>query len=60
MKKGDPNYLSLYPHVNEELFKPLRWSYDNFSNPILKSCFIYHAMFPKDAEINLQLLNFSL
>ncbi|KAF5464031.1 hypothetical protein F2P56_014144 [Juglans regia] len=39
--------------VEEELYKPLKWSYDSLEGKDLKTCFLYCSLFPEDFSIKI-------
>ncbi|XP_040992752.1 probable disease resistance protein At4g27220 [Juglans microcarpa x Juglans regia] len=39
--------------VEEELYKPLKWSYDSLEGKDLKACFLYCSLFPEDFSIEI-------
>lgn len=47
-----PSFPHTHPSVDEELYKKLRWSYDDLARtPNLQLCFLYCAMYPEDEKI---------
>ncbi|KAG6666580.1 disease resistance protein At4g27190-like [Carya illinoinensis] len=42
--------------VEEELYRPLKWSYDSLEGKDLKTCFLYCSLFPEDFSINIDKL----
>ncbi|XP_075668705.1 disease resistance protein At4g27190-like isoform X3 [Castanea sativa] len=37
--------------IEEEVYKPLKWSYDSLQGNSIKSCFLYCSLFPEDFSI---------
>ncbi|XP_077242307.1 disease resistance protein At4g27190-like [Tasmannia lanceolata] len=38
-------------HVEEEVFLPLKWSYDSLQGKNIQPCFLYCSLFPEDSSI---------
>jgi disease resistance protein RPS2 len=55
MRNVDPSFPDTHSTIDAELYQRLRWSYNDLSDT-LKSCFLYCAAFPEDAEIDVQTL----
>ena len=39
--------------IEDEVYKPLRWSYDSLQGKNIKSCFLYCSLFPEDFSIEI-------
>ena len=37
--------------IEDEVYKPLKWSYDSLQGNNIKSCFLYCSLFPEDFSI---------
>jgi len=51
MKTMDSNFPSSHPRVDQDLYQPLKWSYDGWRVGNLENGFVYCAMFHEDALI---------
>lgn len=59
MRSADHSFPDTHPRVDRQLYRRLRWSYDDLSTtPNLQSCFLYCAMYPEDELINVEKLVF--
>lgn len=56
LKNVDRNFQITHPDIDQELYRRLRWSYDQLPDANLKNCFLYCAMFEEDAEIPVEKL----
>lgn len=54
MKIADPSFPTTHRTIDAELYQPLRWSYNDLSDPNLQICFLYCAAFPEDEYINVE------
>eukprot|EP00253_Pinus_taeda_P001156 PITA_01156 len=55
MRNVDPTFPDTHSTIDKDLYQRLRWSYNDLPNH-LKSCFLYCAAFPEDAEIEVETL----
>jgi len=55
MKNADPSFPETHPRVDKQLYRRLKWSYDDLSKT-LQNCFLYCALYPEDEEIDVQYL----
>ena len=37
--------------IEDEVYKPLKWSYDSLQGNNTKSCFLHYSLFPEDFSI---------
>lgn len=59
MRRADHYFPDTHPRVDQQLYRRLRWSYDDLSTtPNLQSCFLYCAMYAEDEEIDVEQLVF--
>lgn len=54
MKTAHPSFPDTHSRIDKELYKRLRWSYNDLPNPNINSCFLYCAMYSEDCEINVR------
>eukprot|EP01018_Ginkgo_biloba_P006688 Gb_18202 [translate_table: standard] len=52
MRTVDPSFSTTHSGIENNLYKPLRWSYDALPDPNLKMCFLCCAMSPEDRTID--------
>lgn len=55
MNSVDPSFQETHSTIDAKLYQRLRWSYNDLSDA-LKSCFLYCAAFPEDAQIDVETL----
>jgi disease resistance protein RPS2 len=45
--------VSCPPHIEDNIYKPLKWSYDSLEGKKVKYCFLYCSLFSKDFSIEI-------
>ncbi|KAE8125650.1 hypothetical protein FH972_020430 [Carpinus fangiana] len=45
--------VSCPPHIEDKIYKPLKWSYDSLEGEKMKYCFLYCSLFPEDFSIEI-------